>query len=466
MSFSLQKTKRVDPLPASKLSKKVIEFKGGSKTILCIDGGGVRGIVTLHALKALEKELKGRCIDIFDMFAGTSTGAIIAGALAYGVPVDDLIKLYRNNYKKIFTRSKKRYLLVAAGILTGAACGFIAGTLKSLSIGIAAGIVVGFLISMGGIFIERYDNKNMIKILKLLFKDTTLAECHKDIFITGKDTVRGETTYFTAFHNGKSDIRGTYKDVSLASAITASAGSAPTYFRAVGRFIDGGLGSFNNVSYAAPVEALRYSAKKIIKGWVNDKGKTDPKGKWPLYYYPEDDNLYKPGKTKVVSFGTGRKISNMEKGEAMAKRRAWNWLGWIISELMNDASEQQSYIAEKDLDKNQSIIEYSRFQLFWSQKSLEVLKDINNEYGLNLKLPKSLRDGTKYNLDAVKKFNELDQLGVAFGKWLSLSQKKGDPKRFYLKGYISLGHPVISNPARFHIDIYSKQVKKELQVVK
>ena len=75
-----------------------------------------------------------------------------------------------------------------------------------------------------------------------------------------------------------------------------------------------GVGSFNNVSYAAPVEALRYSAEKIIIGRFNDEGKNDPNGQWPVYNYPYHDQLYKPGAFKSTSLSYRCLFRRSEKG--------------------------------------------------------------------------------------------------------------------------------------------------------
>ena len=71
--------------------------------VLAIDGGGVRGIVPAAILEKWESE-GGRTIqDRFQLFAGTSTGAILAGALAAGVSAARLLELFRNETAAIFT---------------------------------------------------------------------------------------------------------------------------------------------------------------------------------------------------------------------------------------------------------------------------------------------------------------------------------------------------------------------------
>ncbi len=60
---------------------RVQSFHGGLR-ILCLDGGGMRGVVTLRMLKALEDESGAPIGDLFDLVVGTSTGGILAAALA------------------------------------------------------------------------------------------------------------------------------------------------------------------------------------------------------------------------------------------------------------------------------------------------------------------------------------------------------------------------------------------------
>ena len=70
------------------------------KRILSLDGGGIRGVLTLQYLKVIETMVQERfgkptlLSDYFDLIGGTSTGSIIAAGLAAGMTVDDLQALY------------------------------------------------------------------------------------------------------------------------------------------------------------------------------------------------------------------------------------------------------------------------------------------------------------------------------------------------------------------------------------
>lgn len=84
----------------------------GPKRILALDGGGLRGILTLGYLARLETLLQARhddpalrLADYFDLIAGTSTGAIIGAGLARGMAVGELAELYCELGNKVFRRS-------------------------------------------------------------------------------------------------------------------------------------------------------------------------------------------------------------------------------------------------------------------------------------------------------------------------------------------------------------------------
>ena len=53
-------------------------------SILFLDGGGMRGLVSIEILMDIEERTGERIIDLFDWIVGTSTGGIIALALVYG----------------------------------------------------------------------------------------------------------------------------------------------------------------------------------------------------------------------------------------------------------------------------------------------------------------------------------------------------------------------------------------------
>ncbi len=59
-------------------------FQRSGSRVLCLDGGGIRGLVQLEILCQLEKKTGRKIVELFDWIIGTSTGAIIALGLVYG----------------------------------------------------------------------------------------------------------------------------------------------------------------------------------------------------------------------------------------------------------------------------------------------------------------------------------------------------------------------------------------------
>jgi hypothetical protein len=95
-------------------------FGPGPKRILSLDGGGVRGALTvafLERIEALLSEHHGREIrlgDYFDLIGGTSTGAIIAGALALGYRTEQVKDFYIRLAPLAFKRQRWRIPLLWA----------------------------------------------------------------------------------------------------------------------------------------------------------------------------------------------------------------------------------------------------------------------------------------------------------------------------------------------------------------
>ncbi len=226
----------------------------GPKRILSLDGGGLRGILTLGFLRRIESDLRARhggdpdfrLCHYFDLIAGTSTGAIIAAALAMGMSVDEVIGHYQKLGREVFTKDWFRRGIVRA----------------------------------------RYDEQALIRHLKRVFgKDRTLGDpalCTGLLIVTKRldtgspwplgNNPRGR--YFAAKPEARWIPNGDYPLWKVVRASTA----APTYFDpepitiasekgrtpVVGTFVDGGVSPFNNPS----LQALMYATLEGYKvGW-------------------------------------------------------------------------------------------------------------------------------------------------------------------------------------------------------
>ncbi len=84
------------------------------KKLLALDGGGIRGVITLEVLARIESILREekavgnpsfRLADYFDYIAGTSTGAIIAACLSIGMSVPEISHFYHAGAKEMFSRA-------------------------------------------------------------------------------------------------------------------------------------------------------------------------------------------------------------------------------------------------------------------------------------------------------------------------------------------------------------------------
>jgi uncharacterized protein len=84
----------------------------GPRKLLALDGGGIRGVLSLHILGRIEelliKESKRpdyRLADYFDYVAGTSTGGIIAAGIALGMSVAEILDFYVRNGAAMFDKA-------------------------------------------------------------------------------------------------------------------------------------------------------------------------------------------------------------------------------------------------------------------------------------------------------------------------------------------------------------------------
>jgi patatin-like phospholipase/acyl hydrolase len=80
--------------------------------LLAFDGGGIRGLFSLEIARRIEtllREKHGRpdlvLADHFQYIGGTSTGAIIATFLSWGLSVDEVVRLYQENARVMFTKA-------------------------------------------------------------------------------------------------------------------------------------------------------------------------------------------------------------------------------------------------------------------------------------------------------------------------------------------------------------------------
>jgi Patatin-like phospholipase len=282
-----------------------------NRAILCLDGGGIRGIMTIQLLKELERQAGVPCHQIFDMVAGTSTGGIIAGLIASGHTAAETEKLYQTFVTKVFLKRS----LFANQFLDPPA----------------------------------WSKASYRRILKETLGDQTLKNaCDRtdlDLLITAHDVAEGEETFFSYIRE-RAPERNAYSSVMLRAVMEATM-SAPTYFTPLERFVDGGTTTFNNPSLAAILEAVQFGS-----------------------------DAYAMTRLTVFSFGTGcrTELIQPEKVPHPPGLAAAFWLGWVMNESGNDASDMQS-----DLLRAARVCggcDYRRFQISLDTQALAKLPNL------------------------------------------------------------------------------------------
>jgi hypothetical protein len=193
---------------------------------ICIDGGGLRGLVPACALEILEKELGQPVHKLARLLSGSSTGSIVASSIAAGLSATEIKELYIKLGKDIFSPSWR----TAPGI----------------------GLLARY----------KYPQEPLAKALREKFGERKVGdfweESQTDLLITTFDLVLNKTRYIKSW-------KSEYREWSLVNATLASS-AAPSYFPVVdGRYTDGGLGTFNNPCFLAAYEAmlcLRWKAEE------------------------------------------------------------------------------------------------------------------------------------------------------------------------------------------------------------
>jgi patatin-like phospholipase/acyl hydrolase len=184
--------------------------------LLAIDGGGIRGIYAAHVLERIQEEFNLEFCRDFDLIAGTSTGSIIAAALAYDIPLAKVTNLYREQGQIIF--KPRRW-------------------------------------SLKGAIFPRYASDPLRDALEDVFQDATLSDAKTKLVIPATDIGNGGVHVFKSNYD-EGFVRD--RNVKVVDAVLASC-SAPSYFAParVGPYqlSDGGLWA-NNPSLVAVTEAL------------------------------------------------------------------------------------------------------------------------------------------------------------------------------------------------------------------
>jgi patatin-like phospholipase/acyl hydrolase len=265
----------------------------GPKRILALDGGGIRGAVTVGFLDRMESILREQhqnpdlvLSGYFDLIGGTSTGSIIAALLATGRHTSQIRELYLKLGGRIFGSEKFQLPVVGAA------------------------------------FGPKFSDAPLQEELKRLFGDMELGDpgIRTGLCIVTKRADTGSV--WPLFNHPRGRYYDRNRHILLRLAIRAST-AAPTYFKPekfdvgggqIGAFIDGGVSMSNNPS-------LQLFLLATLKGFPF---------RWPT----GADRLL------LVSIGTGTWSARDTVDNVIAR---WNtgWAEHIPGMLMEDASAQK-----------------------------------------------------------------------------------------------------------------------------
>lgn len=308
--------------------KQHLDPKNGPKRILSLDGGGLRGLMSVQVLKKIEQLLQDRFRDrnmrlcnYFDLIAGTSTGAIIAAGLSKGMSANEVENHYRTLGDKVFKRSLWRR----------------------------------------GAMLQKYNADAVAKALGEVLGTNSMKDTafHTGLLVVSKRLDSGSTwvltnnpcaRYFTVNPERPETIsNGEYPLWQVVRASTA----APTFFAgeeirihsdeseerrdSVGLFIDGGVSPHNNPSLqalmVATMEGYRF-------GWKTGV-----------------DNML------LVSVGTGKANASVN-----------------LSSRVTDAAAAQAVLALKNLMEDCSDLVEAVMQ--WISKPTPTAREIDSEMGI------------------------------------------------------------------------------------
>jgi patatin-like phospholipase/acyl hydrolase len=168
-----------------------------AKRVLCVDGGGIRGIIPALLLADIERRCAKPASELFDLIAGTSTGGIIAMGLTVPGPdgepafsASDGVDIYSERGPHIFAK--------------------------------AARDVVH---SMGGVLHERYHADGLMAILDEVFGTYRLSDALTDVLVASYELTRRETFWFSS----RDARRDSHADFFMRDAVRSTT-AAPTFF--------------------------------------------------------------------------------------------------------------------------------------------------------------------------------------------------------------------------------------------
>jgi predicted acylesterase/phospholipase RssA len=312
---------------------------------IAVDGGGIKGAIVARALMQLEEILGVKALiesPNLKVIAGTSTGSIVAGCLAAGMPAKDLLRLYHTLGPKVFGQGGRLRPFGKTVPLLSQLPGAVTIKLIHLLDWLPKG-VNEFLIYP--LFPARYSARPLREAMMEVVKqypignttNPTLADATRHL----SEKYHGQTLIITAVevearrtHFFKTNALEKYQNsMTLIEAILASS-AIPTYWEPVPLpkeprdpaydppdrwLVDGGVGSFGNPALVAAWEMCNPAN-------------------------PDDRRRYAPSQTTILSFGTGTVSRNIYRKKYGNPRNWWalQWAGHVPDLFGDSAIREQS----------------------------------------------------------------------------------------------------------------------------
>lgn len=273
--------------------------------ILCIDGGGMRGIIPATFLEKLETLTGKGTAELFDIAVGTSTGSILSVGLNVPSEEDptkprysalDFVHMYQNLGSQIFHKKKKLFKM------------------------------------LDGVTHPTYDAVGYEKILSDYFGESTLKDLLSEVAVPSIELEDMRMHVFSKAKASKSD-----SDNFHVRNVIRAATAAPTYFP------------------SAPIA----SVDSKVKGTFLDAGvSTNNPG---TLAFAETSTLSENRPCIYVSMGTGQIVKPLN----VAKASNWGELEWIksIFDLQSDAQSSYTEAVVKEILSGKEGSTYHRYQI-------------------------------------------------------------------------------------------------------
>ena len=329
------------------------------RRILSFDGGGIRGLLTAAMLEEVEDKLKAinpdkPLKDYFDIIAGTSSGSIIALAVAQGKSAREIRNFFKGDGDRIFPDVELRLIHL---IKRFAEQDFDLNLFNLCNLFDKDNKEIDKIMSQ-----PFYDDQGLEEVLKEKFSDQLFGELKPLVIVPSYDVYNRQATVFK-----NRDDR--YKNLAIWQVCKASC-SAPTVFPAH---------IINNDQFFYELKKDAKEAKNLDKSSnldIPNEGLPFIDGGFVannpvLCAIAESQKNFKTLPDLVVSFGAGTGFKRISVQEA----KGWGAFNWAnltrsipLMDVFTDGSSDATDYITKQLLKQET--DYVRFQPIFVEKDL------------------------------------------------------------------------------------------------